>query len=677
MLRINVFQNSSSSWIAAFTLAFLQGVSLGQTATKPISHADICWIDDFESPVQNQVHGYRNCFQKSPSFASFYRTREIGGTVSDRGYSLCLTGEKREQGWCGFWLHLFDHKTGRDWLDASSFDYLSIWIKGKTGNESVAIKVADQYWFGKDDSSLVGRSAKALSGGISTQWKEIRIPVAKMRHLDSNRLASIIFEFEELGKQTIYIDDITFRTEGGLNVKLPQKRRDLGRSEVLPSKSLWVWQTEALINDASKRKELFEFCKQKDIRSLWLQVLYEVDRFGKNGPAAKIRFAKQFRRMNAEANASGISIHALDGYPEYALNEQQFVPLTLVESLIDFNRRSAPSERFRGVHFDNEPHLLVGWHSPKHRRQILKEFLSLNAKCQKLVSDKGNMEFGIDIPFWWEEVDPLTNVPCGQVYFNGTTKPASFHCIDMLDNVGVMNYRDTADGADGMIRHGRDLLSYAEKGRTCDIHMGVETFAYPPLSIEFLFGVPAKEFYAAMDGSARLLGRMSRIQNYRIRVFNDGTRIHVGLEHSEDASKFDRKTFDAALKFIADQLNLSPADENDVEWNSFATALGNSGEYKDVVYTRLTPGSDVGEVVAGHDHKCSLHGLRATAIMSPKITFADESIEAFERQIGLASECFANFEQYSGIAVHCYETYRRMKSESSHSGEFTVDRKSR
>ena len=32
------------------------------------------------------------------------------------------------------------------------------------------------------------------------------------------------------------------------------------------------------------------------------------------------------------------------------------------------------------------------------------------------------------------------------------------------------------------------------------------------------------------------------------------------------ASKFDRKTFDSAFKFIADQLNLSPADENDVAW---------------------------------------------------------------------------------------------------------------
>ena len=134
-----------------------------------------------------------------------------------------------------------------------------------------------------------------------------------------------------------------------------------------------------------------------------------------------------------------------------------------------------------------------------------------------------------------------------------------------------------------------------------------------------------------------------------------------------------RKTFDSAFKFIADQLNLSPADENDVAWKSFATALGSSGEYRDIADTRLTPGS----VVAGHDQKSSLHGLRTPALMSPKITFANESIEAFEREIGLASECFANFEQYSGIAVHCYETYRRMKSESSHSGEFTVDRKSR
>jgi len=675
MLRINTFQNSFSPWIAAFTLAFLQGVSLGQIASKPTPNADVLWIDDFEWPVQNQVKGRRNCFQKSPSSASFLRTREIDGTLSDRGYSLCLTGEKRADGWCGFWLHLFDDKNGREWLDATSFDYLSIWIKGKTGNESVAIKVADQYWYEKDDSSLVARTEKVLSGGISTEWQEIRIPVAKMRRLNPKRLASIIFEFERLGKQTLYIDDISLRTETGLSVQLPRKKYGVGRSEKLPPKSLWVWQTEALINDTSKRKELFEFCQQQDIRSLWLQILYEVDRFGRNGPEAQIRFAKQFRRLNAEANASGISVHALDGYPEYALDEQQFIPLTLVQSLIDFNQESAPSERFKGVHFDNEPHLLVGWHSPKHRKQILAEFLSLNAKCQKLVREKSNMEFGIDIPFWWEEIDPLTKIPCGQVYFNGTTKPASFHCIDMLDNVGVMNYRDTADGTDGMIRHGRDLLSYAEKKRACDIYMGVETFAYPPLRIEFLFGMPAKDFYAAMDGSARLLGRLSRIQNYRIRVFNDGSRIHVGLEHPEDATKFDRKTFDAGLAFIADQLNVSPASEKDVAWESFASALGSSGEYKDVAYTRIKLGSSIAKVFPDYSGSRSFHGLVATALMSPKITFAEESIEAFELQTGLASEYFANFEAYSGIAVHCYDTFRRMKSEASHSKEVAVDLK--
>lgn len=671
MLRINANQNSSLPftflrWDLALTLALLPGFLFGQSEYKSASNSDVQLIDDFELPVQNQVGGRRNHFQKTPSTASFYRTREIDGKQNERGYSLCLTGEKGVTGWCGFWMHLFDDKQSvqerqKKWFDASAFDYLSIWIKGKTGNESLAIKVADQYWFQKEDSAVVARTDKVLRNGISTEWQEIRIPVAKMRRLNSKKFAAITFEFETLGEQTVYVDDISFRTESGLTVRLPQKRYESRISEELPSKSLWVWQTESLINDTANRKELFEFCRQQDVRSIWLQMLYQVDRSGIN-PVAQIRFAKQFRRLNAEAKGYGISIHALDGYPEYALNEQQFVPLTLVQSLIEFNQQSSPAERFAGVHFDNEPHLLVGWHSPKHRRQILAEFLSLNASCQKLIREKSKMEFGIDIPFWWEEIDPLTKIPCGQVRFNGVTKPASFHCIDMLDNVGVMNYRDTADGADGMISHGRELLAYAEKRKSCEIYMGVETFAYPLQTVEFLFGITRKDFYKAMDGSAKRLGRLSRIENYRIRVFDDGERIHIGLEHPEDSTKFDRKSFDAALEFIASQLNLDTAEKQDVDWKSFASALEKSGEYKNVLYKRWTPGNGIREVSSRRGYR-SFHSLTVTAFMSPKITFADESLEAFELQTGLATDYFSTFKQYHGIAVHCYDTYRKMKSQ--------------
>ena len=95
---------------------------------------------------------------------------------------------------------------------------------------------------------------------------------------------------------------------------------------------------------------------------------------------AIISFPEKSGRLNAESHACGIQVHALDGCPEYALREMHHIPLSLVDSVVEFNLNSNPESRFDGVHFDNEPHLLVGRNSPTQR------------------------------------------------------KPASFHCIDMLDN---------------------------------------------------------------------------------------------------------------------------------------------------------------------------------------------------------------------------------------------------
>lgn len=66
-------------------------------------------------------------------------------------------------------------------------------------------------------------------------------------------------------------------------------------------------------------------------------------------------------------------------------------------------------------------------------------------------------------PFWWQELDAATGKPQGEVTFGGKKKPASHHCIDLLDQVGIINYRDAAEGADGLIAHGQVLLAYADK----------------------------------------------------------------------------------------------------------------------------------------------------------------------------------------------------------------------
>lgn len=604
-------------------------------------------VDNFESPIQNQLGGFRNPFQKRPSTATFHRTRKIGDQEGTRGYSLCISGDRKPNGWCGAWIHLFDHeKTPNAWFDASRFDYLSIWIRGEKGGEQVCIKISDKFWYELEDSWAVARTSHCLPQGITRQWQEIRIPIASMRRINPAKLATIVFDFEKPGRHTIYVDDISFRTEAGIDQALPQVKYS-PRCDRHPPKSLWVWQTEKLLNNTHQRRNLFEFCVRNNIQTLWLQMLYRLEN-NKGSKRVDIQFPRQFRRFNSEAHAYGLKVHALDGYPEYALREWQHVPLLLTQAIAEFNQQGNGNERLDGIHFDNEPHLLVGWHSPAHRRQILAEFLSLNQRCQEIAKQAG-VKYGIDIPFWWEEKDPLTGRPCGEVHFRGVSKPASFHCIDMLDNVGVMNYRDMADGADGMIAHGRALLEYAQEHGDCDMFMGVETFAYPLQRVEFLCGVRRKEFYRLLDGPARRLGRMSRIHNYRIRVFDDGEFIHVGLEHPEDPARFDPGLFQKGLGEIATRLQLTPAGERKV-WAPFLQSLNSSGEYRDAVH-RLV-------LLNGQQ----FNSVTATAFMSPKITFADQTLEEFQLQARLACDFFSRFSKFRGLAIHCYDTFRRMKS---------------
>jgi len=55
----------------------------------------------------------------------------------------------------------------------------------------------------------------------------------------------------------------------------------------------------------------------------------------------------------------------------------------VVDAVIVFNRESPAEQRFDGIHFDNEPYLLLGWKDRLRREQILREFLELNVECQR------------------------------------------------------------------------------------------------------------------------------------------------------------------------------------------------------------------------------------------------------------------------------------------------------
>lgn len=276
-------------------------------------------------------------------------------------------------------------------------------MKGQVGGEQFTVKLADGKWIEKDDSLPVGDIRRFLPKGVTNQWQEVLIPLAALKGLDIQYLGGLTLDFTSPGRQAVWIDDISFKTA----------------ATTIP-RAMWLWESNAVLNDAASREELFTFCRNESIEQLWMQLDYKVVRgspqeaeitlqptdadpassrpttttAAPTATSAKSQAVERvtcefpdpgaWRRFLAEAHQARIQVHALDGYPEFALKPQHGVPLlAVVDAVIVFNRESPAEQRFDGIHFDNEPYLLLGWKDRLRREQILREFLELNVECQR------------------------------------------------------------------------------------------------------------------------------------------------------------------------------------------------------------------------------------------------------------------------------------------------------
>ena len=224
------------------------------------------------------------------------------------------------------------------------------------------------------------------------------------------------------------------------------------------SRALWVWDPTALLRNATARQHFLEFCRTQGIDVAWMQTTRQLP------GESRLQDENGWRGLLGDAHGAGIKIHALDGDPAFVLRERHYIVLGLVDTIIRFNRAAPADERFDGIHIDNEPYLLAGWDLPVIREQILSEYLELNALAQRAVSAEGGLEYGVDIPFW----------SMGDATFEGVRKPAGFHILDLVDNVGIMDFRNFALGNDGIVAHARSLLAYGNATRA-RVFVGVET----------------------------------------------------------------------------------------------------------------------------------------------------------------------------------------------------------
>ena len=468
-LHVGVLHRPQGDTLAVYAVRSSQPVvqwpSEPQRRTPPLD-GDVFLVGHFDRGNTNRLGGYFNGFARAPSMSTVAIAR-----APDDAPALAYSYEKTAGSFAGFWIHLFDFKrppTERVLFDASPFTHLTFEIRGERGGEDLALHIADRAWEEREGSLPIADVASLLAGGrVDTTWQRAWVPLDQWpRGLNTRELASLVFLTNGEGSGRVFLRDIAFTTTRDAEIPTAVSAEEPGRSL---RRAMWLWETQAVTSGPDARRRLVEFCRMEGITDLFVQLPHEAERVGERWTISWDRDG--LRPLIAELHAAGVTVHALDGDPRFSLPEWHGLVTATIQSIMDYNRESPPAQRFDGIRYDIEPYLLPGFGGVR-ATQILQQYLSIVAASRALAAQAG-LVYGVDIPAWFDERNEFFE-PVAEV----GGRPVSELVIDIVDNVGIMDYRTQAYGADGTIAHASSELRYAEDiGKR--VFLGLETGELP------------------------------------------------------------------------------------------------------------------------------------------------------------------------------------------------------
>lgn len=262
------------------------------------------------------------------------------------------------------------------------------------------------------------------------------------------------------------------------------------------TRAVWTWEqpSTAMVRSPAVADEALAFLRRKHLTALYLYAdAFEGRHLLRDEP-------QRYRDLIRAAHASGIRVYALLGSwylhtERYVLPAFQSAAVAMVQTVLDYNAAAAESERFDGMNYDIEPHLLDAWEAST-RASLLRGFLDMTAAMMAAKRRSGqSLPIGPAIPFWWDGI---------VVEWRGVRKPASEHIIDITDYVTLMDYRNRADGSDSILSHAMDELAYAERvGKRVEI--GLEFNPTEPAKLSF-YGLPEASFERATATVEAVIG---------------------------------------------------------------------------------------------------------------------------------------------------------------------------
>lgn len=197
-------------------------------------------------------------------------------------------------------------------------------------------------------------------------------------------------------------------------------------------KGTWIW--DARIID-KEQAEILKFAADNQVTVLYLHIDKDV----------KIKTYREFVR---EANERGVRVEALAGRPRWAFRDHQAHIQEWITWVKKYNDAAEPKERFRGLHFDIEPYVLHEWKTENQR--VMEQWMDNMRFIEKETRDLG-LSIIVDLPFWIYK----SHIPDTEAY------SLSAWMLEKVNSVVIMDYRNFAQGANGMVAHGIPILKEA------------------------------------------------------------------------------------------------------------------------------------------------------------------------------------------------------------------------
>jgi hypothetical protein len=159
---------------------------------------------------------------------------------------------------------------------------------------------------------------------------------------------------------------------------------------------------------------------------------------------------------------AGLQVECLAGDSSWALTENHDDVLSFVRAVAAFAQTIPPGTNLVGVHLDVEPYVLPEWETDQ--AAVITQYLEMLDASHQALADSG-LRLTVDVPFWFDTIS---------AEYGGRTRSLNQHVQDIADRVVLMDYRDTAEGDDGIIQHAAvEMLYAAQIGR--QVVIGVET----------------------------------------------------------------------------------------------------------------------------------------------------------------------------------------------------------